>query len=557
MKKIYLLAIAVFSNIVLFGQAPNWDWAKSAGATSAEYGQGTATDALGNVYLVGAFQSSTITFGTTTLTNNGVGDFDIFIAKYDPLGNVLWAQSAGGLSFDYGYGITTDASGNVYITGWFQSTTIVFGSTTLTNAGVGTDIFLVKYDPSGNVLWAKSEGGSTGDTGYGVATDANGNVYITGEFQSPTMTIGATILTNAGGTVPNDIFIAKYDNAGTPLWAQRAGGTGSDFGNSIAIDNYGNAYVTGNFSSSTINFGTGPLTNAGVYDLYIAKYDPSGGILWAKRAGGSSGDGSNSVAIDSNGDVCISGIFTSSTIDFGTGPWANAGGNDVFVVKYDNAGNAVWVNTIGGSLNEETYNLATDNLGNVYVAGDFQSASITIGSTTLTNAGNYDVFVAKYNALGNSLWAIGAGGSGYDYGYSICTDTNSNVYVSGYFSSATFTLGTTTLTNAGGSDIFIGKLGSPLSANEITISENSVNAFPNPFNNSIQLNFNLKNNEVLNIELTDLLGKTVYSIPQKEFPKGGNSIEINFSNCELNNGMYLLKIISVNQMVVEKLTRIE
>ena len=172
MKKIYFTICLMLMAASGFAQAPNWVWAKSAGGASAEYGQGTAADAVGNIYLV----------GTNTLTNNG--DFDVFITKYDAAGNVLWAHSAGGSAMDYGYGIATDHAGNVYITGWFNSTTITFGAFTLTNAGTGPDIFLVKYDSTGNVVWAKRAGGTAGDTGYSVATDADCNVYVTGEFQS-------------------------------------------------------------------------------------------------------------------------------------------------------------------------------------------------------------------------------------------------------------------------------------------------------------------------------------------------------------------------------------
>jgi hypothetical protein len=160
--------------------------------------------------VTGEFNSPTITFGTTTLTNGGGND--IFVVKYDPSGSVLWAKSGAGISSESGKGISTDASGNIVLTGGFNSPNITFGTTILTNSSSGSDIFVVKYDPSGNVFWAKSAGGIGGEEGAGISTDASGNIVLTGGFNSPNITFGATILTNSG--VGNlDMFIAKLSSA--------------------------------------------------------------------------------------------------------------------------------------------------------------------------------------------------------------------------------------------------------------------------------------------------------------------------------------------------------
>ncbi|MCX6146500.1 MAG: SBBP repeat-containing protein [Candidatus Kapabacteria bacterium] len=211
MKKTITIFIFAFISLsnLVNAQAPNCLWAKKAGGTTEDVSNSVTTDASGNVYVTGYFTSPTITFGTTTITNTG--GYDIFIVKYDAAGTVLWAKSAGGTDSDYGSSLTTDASGNVYVTGRFVSPTITFGTTTLTNPG-GYDIFIVKYDAAGTVLWAKSAGGTSDDHGRSVSTDASGNVYVTGYFTSPTITFGTTTLTNAG---ENDIFIAKYAGTGT------------------------------------------------------------------------------------------------------------------------------------------------------------------------------------------------------------------------------------------------------------------------------------------------------------------------------------------------------
>ncbi len=381
--------------------------------------------------------------------------------------NCLWATSAGGNSSDVGYSSTTDASGNVYVTGGFSSPTIAFGTTTLTNVG-SNDIFIAKYDSIGTVLWAKSAGGTSTDYGFSVSTDAIGNVYVTGGFSSPTISFGTTTLTNAGNAGSNDIFIVKYNAAGTMLWAKSAGGTSIDRGQSISTDASGNVYFTGGFQSATITFGTTTLTNAGsagIYDIFIAKYDAAGTVLWAKSAGGTSDDEGRSVTADASGNVYVTGHFFSPTITYGTTTLNNVGSGDIFIAKYDAAGTVQWAKKAGGTDNDAGISVTSDVGGNVYITGGFQSATITLGTTTLTNANNTgttgDMFIAKYDASGTVLWSKSAGGTYDDIDNSVTTDASGNVYVTGNFASPTITFGTTTLTNADNTgniyDMFIAK----------------------------------------------------------------------------------------------------
>lgn len=227
MKKQILLFTVIsslcFFSILLNAQTPNWLWAKTAGNTSNDIANSVAVDASGNSYIAGAFLSPTITFGSTTLTNNGADD--IFLAKYDASGNVLWARSAGGTNHDYANSVAVDPSGNVYVAGYFTSDTIIFGSYTLINTDNTTnstsDLFLVKYNSSGNVLWAKSAAGLNNDEAASVSVDASGNAYITGYFSSYTLSFGTITLTNTDTiNYTDDIFIAKYNTSGNVLWAK-------------------------------------------------------------------------------------------------------------------------------------------------------------------------------------------------------------------------------------------------------------------------------------------------------------------------------------------------
>ncbi|MFH1005081.1 MAG: hypothetical protein V1781_06265, partial [Bacteroidota bacterium] len=175
------------SLLPFLSSAQSYLWAKSAGGSSDDIALSVSTDANGNILVAGYFDSPTIIFGSTTLTN--AGDYDMFLAKYDASGNVLWAKSAGGSDWDRASSVSTDANGNILVAGSFQSPTIIFGSTTLTKAGSDNyaDMFLAKYDASGNVLWAKSAGGSSDDIALSVSTDANGNILVAGNFRSPTI----------------------------------------------------------------------------------------------------------------------------------------------------------------------------------------------------------------------------------------------------------------------------------------------------------------------------------------------------------------------------------
>ncbi len=198
---------------------------EQAGGDYDDVGENIALDRLGRCLVTGSF-SATASFGDTTLT--AAGGRDIFIAKYDENGQLLWAERAGGTDVhgDVGRSIATDPSGNSLVTGWFWGTA-TFGDTTLTTTG-DVSAFIAKYDGNGHLLWAKRPGGTDTHVGEGIATDGSGNSLITGYFFGSAV-FGDTTLNSAGGT---DVFIAKYNGDGNPLWAERAGGTWEDFGES-------------------------------------------------------------------------------------------------------------------------------------------------------------------------------------------------------------------------------------------------------------------------------------------------------------------------------------
>ena len=271
--------------------------------------------------MAGYFEG-TATFGPYTLTSSG--NKDVFAAKLDPDGNWRWAVRAGGVDFDFGRGIAADGAGHALLTGYFEGTA-TFGPYTLTSSG-NFDIFIAKLDEGGNWLWAVQAGGSLPDYGYGIAADGAGHACLTGEFQG-SAAFGPSTLTSSGSS---DIFAAKLGANGSWLWAVRAGGTGEDIGNGIAVDTLGNACLTGYFEFGAA-FGTYTLSSGGGYDIFAAKLDTNGSWLWAVRAGGTGSDTGNGIAVDTAGNACLTGYFAESAA---FGPYTlTASAYDAFVAR--------------------------------------------------------------------------------------------------------------------------------------------------------------------------------------------------------------------------------
>ena len=547
-----------FNTGILFAQAPNWQWAKSAPGNSDHNGQCVTSDSNGFVYVAGEYFGTSVTFGNDTLMNTGPGG--VFIVKYDSVGNVIWAvggYAKGAAGFGQAAnGITIDANGNLVVVGEFSSDSLTFDNTVLLNSATNStfDIFLARYDTSGNFLSAISEGGNDDDRAEGVASDANGNIYVTGSFESPTLTFGTSTLTNSSFAY-FDLFVVKFDNNGNVVWAKKAGGTEHDDGASICVDTWGDVYVTGWFRSPTIVFGSTTFANPSGWNYgYVVKYDSSGNILWAKRAG----DACIHITTDGMGYIFITGEF-SNTFTFDTITLnGSLAGLEMFVVKYDLSGNAVWARGSLGTagMHNSGYGIATDPGGNVFVTGIFSSDSITLGNTVIynfNNTGDYDLFVVKYDNSGNNLWARSAGGDAWDISYGISCDANGNAYITGYYQSTSIAFDSTVLTSAGGLHIFTAKLGgSIITSNSLSIQTSpQVLVYPNPISHSTAISFSLSKSQKISLSVYDVSGRSISMIADATFESGENELVWNAD--EVNAGIYFLHIKTENNSVVQKL----
>ncbi len=467
MKFIYnTLLLIMLCTMSAFGQVPEWAWANGGGGSSLDYGTSISVDANRNLYLTGWFNSSTISFGSSVLTNNGIeGTSDFFIAKYNATGVLLWVKNFGGTGDDRSISIKTNSKGVFVLTGWFKSPSLTLGSTTLKNAG-GSDILIALFDEEGTVMWAKSVGGIADDEGNSISCDIKDNVYVTGMYESVAISFGNSTLTSMGN---HDIFLVGYDQSGQLLWAKNIGGKNDDNGSTVTNDGDGNIYLSGKFRSATVSLGEKSLTNAGkdgnYGDIFMAKYNPSGKLIWTKSLGGSYYDEVYSITADMQNNVYLTGWFKSDTIVFGCDTLmectilTRAHGveyGDVFIAKYDTYGEPVWAKRAGGIAKDYGFGIATNAIGDVFLTGIFESNFSSSGQAKLKNATSNDIFISKYNAEGKVLWAKSIYGSAM--ARCITTDSYGDVYLAGVFDGLEMRFSETLLKNAGQGDIFVAKL---------------------------------------------------------------------------------------------------
>lgn len=410
MKKITCLLFALLLIMNVNAQKPDWSWCVGPTSNLASFDPaGVATAPNGNVYVAGNISGSgSIKFGNNTLNTSGG---TIVIAAFDATNTLLWARQYDSAGNGYIRGIAVDTGGNICITGDFYSPVFRLGSINLNIGLIGSgvqDVFIAKLDNTGNPLWAKSGSVQGRGSSTGICTDRNGNIAYTGNY-AVSMTLGTVVLNEVPGTAGYSLFTANYDGSGTLLWAKTAGGHTNAESAGISVDGAGNFFVTGNFWRD-LTFGTVAINTANIYNsVFVAKYSPTGTVLWAKYAGGGSADDfAYAVAADTSGNVFVAGSYKSTTINFGATALSNSGIANIFLAKYNSQGVPQWAHKAGGARIETATALATDLSGDVYMAGNITSDITVIDSITLPligtgSSGNF--FVAKYNAGGAVQWA--------------------------------------------------------------------------------------------------------------------------------------------------------
>jgi len=337
-----------------------------------------------------------------------------------------WGVSAGGIGWDAGNSIVVDSAGYSYVTGFFSGSA-VFGDIALESNGE-QDLFIGKLDSNGDWVWVESAGGEEKSSGKEVAVDSNNDIFLTGFF-SGTVEFGDISLTSAGY---RDMFVAKLNQDGEWLWAERGGGSSNDYGFSIVVDNNDNLVVTGRFYDDA-SFGNDQLISEGSADLFIAKLSGNGDWLWVAQAGGERFIEGLSLAVDSNNDIIVTGCFL-GPVQFGTISLTSNEWDDIFVAKLDDIGSWLWAVRAGGNIYDTSHSVITDNEDNIYLVGEFRGRA-DFGDTILENDSLYlsDLFVARLNGTGEWIWAIKAGGTTPAVANSLALAADNQLLIGGYF----------------------------------------------------------------------------------------------------------------------------
>jgi hypothetical protein len=396
---------------------------------------------------------------------------------YPPVASfVKSTENGSGDEWEYGKAVISDSLGNIYVAGnlngYTESDVNFGGNFTISDRGSGSnDFFVVKYDSNGVTQWVKSPENDSGvgsDEPSDLALDSSNNIYVVGRTSSEILDFGNGVIINRDNYM--NFFVVKYDSSGVAQWAkssENGSGTGNDYGESISIDSLGNIYVAGTTTSS-LDFGNSvTLSNNGSSEFFVVKYDSSGVAQWAKsleNTSGNSGEQSQSVSTDSLGNVYVSGNTWSTILDFGNSvTLSNTDGGDFFVVKYDSSGVAQWAKSSENGSVVVPYSGASslvDSLGNVYVGGHTTSSLDFGNSVVISNDGDYDFFVVKYDSSGVAQWAKSSengSGTNEDRLYALFVKSNGELFISGTSDSdLNFGNGVNIVTN-NSSDFFVVK----------------------------------------------------------------------------------------------------
>jgi hypothetical protein len=415
--------------------APPVAWVGQASTSGVISGQSIAVDANDYSYVTGSADGSSDFFGTAV---NSPSAPTTYVAKLKSDGGPDWVKTISGTGAVQSTGIAVDLNGNSYISGVFQGTADFFGTSLTSNPYIAIDAFVLKLKSDGGIDWVKQLS-APGDTVLNaIATYPNGDCFVTGSFEG-TMTIdtdnsGTVSITSSG---KGDAYLIGWNTGGTVLYRDKMGGPEWDEGKGIAVDGNdsveGNLYVTGSFESTADFFGT-TLTEQGTSDGFVVKVDH-----WVKQFGGPDPDVLEEIAVDLNDNVYLTGGFHNTVDFFGTVTKSSQGVYDIFVAKLDSAGNLIWDKTFGtaGTIAKGD-GIAVDATGNLYITGDFEGTLSLEPGISLTSYGSSDAFVVKLDPMGVIQWSNEMGGSDVDFAFGIAV-SDSKVFVSGLFSgTATF-----------------------------------------------------------------------------------------------------------------------
>jgi gliding motility-associated-like protein len=468
--------MVLFSAVM--AQAPHWKWIEAVYGPGRLYAYDVAVESFtGEAVIVGAWQPDVSPFWgdnsrPSTDFSVSYGAADGFIARYDTMGNMIWAFKIGGPSMDEVRSVAIDPGGDIYITGKigdglsnFAGTFTLTADSTLSNAD-NTDCFIAKYNRAGALIWLRSSLGSDIDVS-GEAISANQtDVFIAGDFTG-NLTLGSYTFPVTARN--KDVFLAKYDQEGNLQWITAGGSLTEDQVNGLEVDDLG-VFFIGNFTYMTMEFydvsgGVTDLINNrtwGWEDAFIAGYDVNGNLLWAGGIGSDYIDFGNGIAIDSDYVYATGGIYNNAYFPGYSGnPVHVSDKMDIFLSRHDRStGLTSWLRVIPsvGTQDDFGYDIDIDISKNLYITGVYENTLNFFGDTSLASSGGQEIFLTSFTADGTYNWAKTAGSSAnQDAGYSVASRNGDGIYVTGTYDKEGI-FDTIILSGANNSNIFLGSL---------------------------------------------------------------------------------------------------
>lgn len=484
---ILLSLVFLASSVNKVSASPNLLYSTYFGGDGNDYIQDITTDQLGNTYITGSTASPNFPLKNSIQSTIG-GGYDIFVAKFSQNGDLIFSTYMGGSSDDNANGISVGNDGSIYITGTTYSMNFPIQNAFQNTIGGSRDVFLVKLSNNGSsIIYSTFLGGSSEDVGSHIALDASDNIYITGKTSSTNFPILNAFQTTFGGN--GDGFIAKFLNNGSLVYSSYLGGNASDSGNGIAADSSGNAYITGTTSST--NFPTLAAFDSSLddgidtskSDAFVTKISNNGTLEYSTYLGGygwNSGEIGNGVAVDSLGNVYVTGQTSSTNFPITNAFQSNLkGSSDIFVTKFTSDGSSLIYSTYfggtcdasTGSGNEVGWNIKLGNSGKIYLTGMSVCTNYPLlDPIQNTRLGSYDVVLTELSSDGSGLvfstylgGGIQGGVTGTEIGKGVAIDEFGNIYVAGITTSSNFPVlnayQSTFGGYEGGSDGFLTKIG--------------------------------------------------------------------------------------------------
>ena len=553
-KSITILSFLLLNIGVLFSQ--DFDWAKTIVSDRHEEFHALEIDDEGNTLTLGNFEN---TIQLSGVTLEAVGQSNIFLAKHNPEGDILWVKIIDG-GIATGEDLEIDKDGNIIMLGYFEYA-IDFGNTNI-NAGAGSNIFLAKLDPTGEVIWVKhsTHTDNIATRAFSVETDNNGDIIIAGSTigSSTTATVNfdGTEVTNNGFF---DALILKYSTDGDLLWLDTAGSNNADLAYNVAIDDNNNIYITGIFAQQVIFGATDTLTSTalGQEDMFLLKYRPNGNLVWSKQSNPNILARGQHVGF-SEGHLFLTGYFLFDMEFEGAfiAPPDSAAFNN-YLSKLDTLGNVIYTRPYANCANVmATRGLDFDENGNPFVLGRYQGEGITDDNVVMSNVNTQDNFMLTQHdkTTGEILKLWHGGGEGYDVPYDLAVKHSGEIYFAGKTSSLELTFQDTTLIfppsslgtyNSG----FLIKL---LDENFVNVFTpellHDIVAYPNPTIDFLTIDLG-ENKVETSVQVFDISGK---NISEKYFY---HQQLIELPTDSWAKGMYFLKIKIGNQFATLKIMK--